>query len=301
MEIPVEFSQKTFTALLGLSGCVGLLALASPRAFAAVASYGNRTIYYGVQARFDKRPVDIDSFVLDHGRLFGLIVVATVAYLWLISSYGPESYSNSFLLIIVAVAMSMGIMALFQIRRQSLDIESHRTEAHTDGLTGLANRRAFDSELSRRLSQRQRQGTPLCLMIIDIDNFKSFNDKFGHLLGDAILKDVAKVLMATARHMDIVARFGGDELAVLIPGSNLEAACQAAERLRSEISDSPFRYESHEHMLTVSIGLAEAQLDDDKSSLVKRSDSALYAAKDAGKNCCFCDGGPEPAVPAPCG
>jgi len=203
-------------------------------------------------------------------------------------------------MIIVAVALMMGIFALRHIMRQSREIEFHLTQARADVLTGLANRRAFDTELSRRLAQRQRQGTPLCLLIIDIDNFKSFNDEFGHPLGDAVLREVANVLQATARHMDYVARLGGDEFAVLFPGGSLKEASLGAERLRSAISDSPLRYEGHEHTLTVSIGLAEAQLGDDPVSLLKRSDSALYAAKEAGRNCSFRHGGPEPAVPAPC-
>jgi len=301
VDIPIDPWSVTFFILLGLSGCVGLLALTSPRAFAAVASYGNRIVLHGgPSTRADKYCLDIDSFVLAHGRLFGLLVIATVGYLCLISRHGPEAYSRSFLMIIVAVALMMGIFALRHIMRQSREIEFHLTQARADVLTGLANRRAFDTELSRRLAQRQRQGTPLCLLIIDIDNFKSFNDEFGHPLGDAVLREVANVLQATARHMDYVARLGGDEFAVLFPGGSLKEASLGAERLRSAISDSPLRYEGHEHTLTVSIGLAEAQLGDDPVSLLKRSDSALYAAKEAGRNCSFRHGGPEPAVPAPC-
>jgi diguanylate cyclase (GGDEF)-like protein len=300
MDILVEFWNVTFVALLGLSGVVGLLALTSPRAFSAVASYGNRPIFKGGQTGVDQRWFDIDKFVFAHGRLFGLFVIATVGYLWLISRHGPEAYSRSFLLIIVGIALIMGIVALRHIMRQSHQIQMHLAEAHVDALTGLANRRAFDTELSRRLAQRQRQGRPFCLLIIDIDNFKSFNDEFGHLLGDAILKEVSSVLKATSRHEDIVTRLGGDEFAVLLPDSNLNAGSQGAERLRSAVSDSPLRFEGHEQTLTVSIGLAEAQLDDEPESLLKRSDSALYAAKAAGRNCSFRYGGPEPAVPVPC-
>ena len=299
MDILVEVCNVTFVILLGLSGCVGLLALTSPNAFASVASYGDRNIFRGVQTSADKRWVDIDTFLITHGRLFGLVVVATVGGLWLVSSHGPEAYSKSSLLIIVTIAMLMGIGSLCHIMRQSREIEVHLAEARTDALTGLANRRTFDVELCRRLAQRQRQGTPFCLLIIDIDRFKLFNDQFGHALGDAILKKVSKALEATARQMDIVARLGGDEFAVLLPDCNLEAASRGAERLRSAIGDGPMRYEGREHTLTVSIGLAEAQIDDDPASLLKRTDSALYAAKEAGRNCSFWYGGPE-AVPTPC-
>jgi len=301
MNIPVDVWNVSFVVFLGLSGCFGLLALISPSAFAAAASYGNRNIFHGFQSSVEKHWFDIDTFVIAHGRLFGFFVVVAVGNLWLIFRHGPEAYSKSSLLIIVGVAMLMGIGSLCHIMRQSREIEAHQAEAYTDALTGLANRRTFDLELSRRLAQRQRQGTPFCLLIIDIDSFKSFNDEFGHLLGDVILKKVANVLEATARQMDIVARLGGDEFAVLLPDSNLDAASLGAERLRSAISNSPIRYdEGHEHTLTISIGLAEAQLDDDAVSLVKRSDSALYAAKAAGKNCSFRYGGPEPAAPTRC-
>jgi len=300
MDILADFWKVTFVVFSGLSGGAGLLALTSPRAFSAVASYGNRTVFHGVQTRFEKRWVDIDTFVFAHARLFGLLVITMLGYVWLILRYGPEAYSKSLLLTIVTVALMMGIVALRHIMRQSRKIELCLAEAHTDTLTGLANRRALDMEFSRRLAQRQRQGTPLCLLIIDLDHFKSLNDKFGHLLGDAVLKEVANVLKATARHMDIVGRLGGDEFAVLLPGSNLKAASLAAERLRSAIGDSPLRWEGHELTLTVSIGLAEAQVDDDPASLLKRADFALYAAKEAGRNCCFRQGDPQPAVSTPC-
>jgi diguanylate cyclase (GGDEF)-like protein len=268
--------------------------------FGVVASMGNRMVFNGFQNDVDKRWFDIDTFVVAHGRLFGVLTISTVGYVWLIARHGPETYSKPFLLIIVGVSMIMGIIALRQIAQQSQEIMRHRAQAHTDPLTGLMNRRALDLELSRRLAQRQRQGTPLCLMIIDVDKFKTFNDKFGHLLGDAILKKAAEALKKTARQMDIVARLGGDEFAVLLPGSNLEVASRGAERLRAAISECTVEHEGREHALTVSIGLAEAELDDDPVSLLKRADSALYSAKEAGRNCSYRYAGPEPAAPAPC-
>ena len=137
-------------------------------------------------------------------------------------------------------------------------------------------------------------------MIMDIDSFKSFNDGFGHLLGDEVLKEISKELKSTARHMDLVAWLGGDEFVVLLPDTPLDGACLVAERMRAAISDGPLSYEGQEHQLTVSIGITEAQCDDDADTLVKRAESALYAAKDAGRNCCFRHGGPEPALATPC-
>jgi diguanylate cyclase (GGDEF)-like protein len=294
----IEFFQITFTILLGLSACVGLLALLSPAALAKVASYGNQSIYRGPQTQLDGSWIDVDEFVVTHGRLFGACVLGIIGYLTFISYVGPEQYTKSSLLMIVAVAMGMGGVALWHIRQQSQTIAVCRAQAHTDALTGLTNRRVLETEISQRLAQRQRQGTPFSLLIIDIDKFKSFNDNLGHVLGDRILKHVAEVVLKTSGKMDTVARLGGDEFVVLLPGCELDAASEAAERFRAAIADSPLRHEGHEHSPTVSIGVCEAQRDDDSTSLIKRSDSALYAAKDAGRNCCFQHGGPVPAIPA---
>lgn len=294
-----EFLEIFLPALLILSGCVGLLALISPRRFAVVAASGARTVHHGGRTRAD-RWFDIDDFVISHSRQFGCIVLGTELVIWYIAQHGPEEYSKSSLLFFVTIAVVLGVAALVHITRQKNEIEANLAEARTDALTGLANRRAFDEELSRRLSQRQRQGTPLCLQIIDIDRYKTLNDTYGHLLGDAVLKEIAYRLSETARHMDIVARIGGDEFAVLLPGCSLDEASHAAERLRSAIADVPLCQDGREHRLTISSGLAEAEFDDDVRSLVRRADSALYAAKDAGRNCSFRQAGPEPAVSTTC-
>ncbi|MBI2477615.1 MAG: GGDEF domain-containing protein, partial [Planctomycetia bacterium] len=198
-----EFLDILLPTLLALTGGIGLVALISPNVFAVAARYGARTVYCGGHTRAD-RWFDIDSFVISHARPFGGFVLTTEGLIWLISQHGPEVYSKSALLFIVTSAVVMGVVALIHITRQKNEIEVNLAEARTDALTGLANRRAFDEEPSRRLSQRQRQGTPLCLQIIDIDCYKSFNDTHGHLLGDAVLKEIALRLSGTARHMDIV-------------------------------------------------------------------------------------------------
>jgi diguanylate cyclase (GGDEF)-like protein len=300
MCVLIDLGNVTLVVLLTLCGVLGLLALASPKAFATVVSYASRLTFRRTQTRKKNLWFHIDTLVFAHARWFGLLLIATVGWVWLIVWHGSEACPKALPMTIIAVALMMGLVALRHIMWQSLQIKTHQAEAHVDPLTGLANRRAFDQELSRRLAQHHRHGASCCLLIIDIDHFKPFNDEFGHLLGDAILKEVADTLKTRAREMDIVARLGGDEFAVLLPDSTLETASHAAERFRSSIGDRPLLCEGHEYTLTVSIGLAEAQLDDDTISLLKRADSALYAAKDAGRNCSFRQGVPEPAGPTPC-
>lgn len=296
MGILAQFFHVLLLSLLGLVGLVGLLAVVSPSRFAILCGYGGRIVHPGTQTRAD-RWIDIDKYILQHSRSFGLSIIASEACIWFVANHGPETYSKSFLLICFGGVVVGGVMALSHVLRQQRQIEAHLADARTDALTGLANRRAFDEELSRRLAQRQRQGTPLCLMIIDVDRFKSFNDDLGHLEGDAILKEIANRLIATARHMDFVARLGGDEFAIILPGSTLEEASTAAERFRTAISDNPPSCSVDGFSPTISSGVVEAQLDDDVVSLIKRADSALYAAKEAGRNCSFRHGGPEPLIP----
>jgi len=295
MGILVDVLQMCLVGFLGLAGILGLLAIVSPTAFAVAVSHGNRAVLFAGQSRFD-RWISIDKYIIEHARLFGSIVIASEVVIWLLSSFGPDAYSKSALLITVCVSLLLGILAMSHMLSQQREIESNLAESRVDSLTKLPNRRAFDSELNRRLAQRQRQGTPLCLMIIDVDKFKTCNDTYGHLLGDEILCGVGKTLAAAAREMDVVSRLGGDEFAILLPGSNLAEASLAAERFRVAVKESAICYEGRKHTLTISSGLAEAQSDDDARSLIKRADSALYAAKEAGRDCTFRHGIPEPAI-----
>ncbi len=296
-----EFLSVFLPTLLAITGAIGALAIVSPKRFAIVASYGARTVTHGGGNTKADRWFDIDTFVVEHSRLFGCIVLSTEAFIWYVAQHGPEVYSKSMLLAVVPLSVVCGLSAFAYITRQKSEIEANLAEARTDVLTALANRRAFDEEMSRRLSQLQRQGTALCLQIIDIDDYKSFNDSHGHHVGDAVLKEIAERLTDVARKMDIVARIGGDEFAILLPGCSLDDASMAAERTRRAICDKPLQFEGEELWITISCGLAEAELDDDVPSFVRRADSALYAAKDAGRNCCYRQAGPEPAVAAPCG
>ncbi len=167
-----------------------------------------------------------------------------------------------------------------------------------DALTGIANRRAFDHALGLEWHQARRSGLPLSLMMIDIDHFKAFNDRYGHLEGDRCLRAVARALQAGAvRTTDLVARYGGEEFAVLLPLTDAEAALHLAERLRSAVEDLAIGNEaSGNGRVTISVGVASMHapwpqalsLDDGalrgSAALVEMADQALYAAKAAGRN-----------------
>ena len=157
--------------------------------------------------------------------------------------------------------------------------------AATDGLTGLYNHDYFQNMLSQEILQSQRQQRKLSLVMIDIDHFKQFNDSWGHQVGDKVLKHVADVIKQTCRKSDIVARYGGEELSVILPETNSELAAIVAERIRNNIEQSIVEYEGHHLSVKVSIGVS--YLRDDlrtAESLIKKADEALYQSKDKGRN-----------------
>ena len=173
-----------------------------------------------------------------------------------------------------------------ELRAQRELLDSYMAQALTDPLTGLGNRRKFDQELARRFAQWRRGGTPLSLVMVDVDHFKRVNDVHGHKAGDAVLHEVAGKLIESVRDMDIVARYGGEEFGIILPGTTLDEARPVAERIRSAVAGHTFQIDGSELRITVSAGLAEAVLTNDCEVLVTRADTALYAAKEAGRNCC---------------
>jgi diguanylate cyclase (GGDEF)-like protein len=157
-----------------------------------------------------------------------------------------------------------------------------------DGLTGLYNYRHFWEMLAREVEVSRRYGHPLSLFFLDIDDFKIINDTLGHTQGDVVLKALAAFLERSARHADVVCRYGGEEFVVILPQTSLDQAGVLAERLRRGISQNPISLSTRHQKITVSIGMAQLAPGMDGEALVKAADTALYQAKQAGKNrVCF--------------
>jgi diguanylate cyclase (GGDEF)-like protein len=157
--------------------------------------------------------------------------------------------------------------------------------AATDGLTGLFNRRYFDSALAREIARCDRGSTGLALLLADIDHFKSFNDTYGHAMGDLVLKKVAGVLGGALRKADVLARFGGEEFVVILPNVSAKGAIESAERLRESVAAAGIHPGGPRKRVTVSIGAALFPADaGDSESLLKAADEALYEAKRLGRD-----------------
>jgi diguanylate cyclase len=173
-----------------------------------------------------------------------------------------------------------------RLQEQAAELQSRIAEALTDALTKLANRRAFDEEMGRRQSEFQRHGRSVCVMMFDVDHFKKFNDTHGHQAGDEVLRGVARMLRRTFREMDIPCRYGGEEFAVILPGTSAKDASTVAERARKAIEKEVFYFEGADLHVTTSVGLAELLPGESVDTVVQRADEALYASKEAGRNCC---------------
>jgi diguanylate cyclase len=166
------------------------------------------------------------------------------------------------------------------------DLETAMRDATLDGLTGVANRRSFDTEIRRLAGEAMNSGDNLALLMIDIDHFKSVNDKWGHPVGDAVLSHLAATLQKTVRGEDHVARYGGEEFAVILPRTDAAAAVAVGENIRQSLGRSPVWLDITPPLnsITVSIGASCYEPGDPLAQWVGRSDAALYRAKKEGRN-----------------
>ena len=167
-------------------------------------------------------------------------------------------------------------------------LQQVRAEALTDSLTGVGNRRCFDLRLVEQSKAALKEGSDLCLVLIDIDHFKRFNDTYGHRVGDQVLKVVGFQLKAAAGEKDVPARYGGEEFAMILPNCTLERARERADQLRQILAGQYLRNKSTGEnfgQVTVSIGVSSYRPNEPLEDFVTRADGALYEAKHKGRNC----------------
>lgn len=166
-------------------------------------------------------------------------------------------------------------------------LEEVRREAMTDALTGIANRKYFDIHLRTSVLHAMENGTPLSLMLVDIDHFKKFNDNYGHQTGDDVLRLVAHTLASNTKGRDTAARYGGEEFAVILPDTVLETSRILAEKIRTSISTKRFRKKQtgeELNTITISLGIAQYRPGEALVDFIQRADDALYHAKRTGRN-----------------
>ncbi len=155
----------------------------------------------------------------------------------------------------------------------------------TDPLTSLYNRRFFDDRLGVEFRRSRRTGKPLSLLLVDLDNFKSINDRFGHLMGDEVLTACGEILRTQIRRGgDLVARYGGEEFVAVLPETDVEAAKEKAEKILEQLRHRAFVHDGSILHISASIGVADSEMQSSEISLLRAADGALYAAKRAGKN-----------------
>jgi diguanylate cyclase len=183
-----------------------------------------------------------------------------------------------------------------EIEQLQQNLEVVRTESLTDPLTTLSNRKFFDREIGKAMDAAKLSGEPLSLLMSDVDHFKSFNDKYGHVTGDQVLRLVAISMKQNIKGQDIAARYGGEEFAIVLPKTALRDAVIVADQIRGAVMNKELMKRSSGERLghvTISIGAAQMRSDDTAQSLIERADACLYAAKRHGRNRVICEADPE--------
>ena len=232
----------------------------------------------------DKALIQRTFISWDSTWLFPLILEGEFNALFIVQGAVKEDLAK-FEVLSSQLALQVRKVRLYEIVRELSII---------DGLTGVFVRRHFLERFEEEIKRALKHRFPLTVLMLDIDHFKRYNDEFGHLVGDATLKEVAQIIRANVRNVDIVARYGGEEFVVVIPETRQEGAVEVAERIRSAVARKAFRVYDEETKVTVSIGISIFPEDLPKASdsydpsflfeLLQRADRALYRAKEEGRN-----------------
>lgn len=174
------------------------------------------------------------------------------------------------------------------INQLTSQLEKQQHIAETDNLTSLPNRYAFQRKIHEESIRWRRYRNPLSLAMVDVDHFKKVNDTFGHSSGDSLLEQLASILRTESRRTDFVARYGGEEFIIILPETHINQATKAINIIRQKIAATQFKLDQEDRKITVSIGVAEFEDDDEIEQVINRADTALYRAKEKGRNqvCC---------------
>ena len=199
-------------------------------------------------------------------------LITTLVYVYV----APATAARVFSTLLLTMFFANVFLGMVERLHQQL-----QTLAIADPLTGTYNRRHMDTSLGIAVALKKRHGTPMSLLLLDIDHFKLINDEFGHAIGDEVLKKVAALINGSLRKIDLLFRIGGEEFAVLLPETDQSAAMQVAEKLRSAIAARPLH---GDRTVTISIGVGELHADEESHGLLKRCDDALYQAKTEGRD-----------------
>jgi len=206
-----------------------------------------------------------------HGRVVGVLNLA--------DKVAPCGFTREDIALIELfgqlVGASIGNIKLF---------EKMQRQATRDGLTGLMNHKTFYEALERELWRSRRYGGTISLIMADIDNLKKINDTRGHRAGDTAIREISRRIKECTRQIDMAARYGGDEFAVILPNTGIEEASLVAQRIVEAVGHPPAIWQGQEVPLSISIGVGQYDADSDPEDITSRSDQALYHAKQAGKN-----------------
>ena len=214
--------------------------------------------------------------------IFSYCVLVSLYCMQYIDMESEKYIFEMVLLIFSGVSCVAGLHVVIGLRH---DIEEKLIGiAHTDALTHLPNRMYFNERLLQEVSRADREGTPLCLSLLDLDHFKVINDTYGHVCGDKILYQIGELINDSIREQDIACRVGGEEIAIIMPNIKGDEAFAVLERLRKAVAENPIVSNQQEIHVTISIGFAEYQNNQELGQLYMQADAAMYKAKEKGRN-----------------